>query len=129
MPEIARVVGAGLVLTVLLAFLRERYPSLAVQLVAAYVVGVFLLVVPFLGRVLDVFVELGRRAEVNAVYLDIALRVVGVAYLTAFGAQICKDSKEEAMAGAIELAGKVIILLLALPVLAGILDSLLALLP
>ncbi|HEY8418077.1 MAG TPA: stage III sporulation protein AD [Limnochordales bacterium] len=129
MEDVARVVGAGLVLTILLGVLRERYPALAVQLVLAFVVGVFLLLLPFLGRVVAVFTELGRRAQVNGTYLDIALRALGVAYVAAFGAQVCKDAKEEALAGAIELAGKVIILLLALPVLMGILEALLRLLP
>jgi len=127
--DLGRIVGAGLVVTILLAFLRERYPALAVQLMMAFVAGVLLLLMPALGRVLGVFADLGRRAQVHGAYLDIALRVIGVAYLTAFGAQICRDAKEEALASVIELAGKVVILLLALPVVMGILDALLRLLP
>ncbi|HLT58080.1 MAG: stage III sporulation protein AD [Limnochordales bacterium] len=129
MEDLGRIVGAGLVVTILLAFLRERYPALAVQLMMAFVAGVLLLLMPALGRVLGVFADLGRRAQVHGAYLDIALRVIGVAYLTAFGAQICRDAKEEALASVIELAGKVVILLLALPVVMGILDALLRLLP
>lgn len=129
MEDLGRIVGAGLVVTILLAFLRDRYPALAVQLMMAFVAGVLLLLMPALGRVLGVFADLGRRAQVHGAYLDIALRVIGVAYLTAFGAQICRDAKEEALASVIELAGKVVILLLALPVVMGILDALLRLLP
>lgn len=129
MEDVARVVGAGLVLTILLGFLRERYPALAVQLVLAFVAGVFLVLLPVLGRVVGVFTELGRRAQVSGTYLEIALRALGVAYVAAFGAQVCKDAKEEALAGTIELVGKVVILLLALPVFMGILETLLRLLP
>jgi len=127
--DAARIVGAGLVVTILLVVLRDRYPALAVQLMIAFVVGVFLFLLPALDRVVGVFTDLGRRAQVSTAYLDIALRVMGVAYLTAFGAQICKDAKEEALASVVELAGKVVILLLALPVVMGILDALLRLLP
>jgi len=127
--DVARVVGAGLIAAILLVFLRERYPALAVQLMIAFVAGVFLLLLPALGRIVGVFTELGRRAQVHGAYLDIALRVMGVAYLSAFGAQVCKDAKEEALANVIELTGKVIILLLALPMVTGILDALLGLLP
>lgn len=129
MAELARVLGVGIVLTVLLAFLRERYPSMAVQLMIAFVVGVFLFLIPSLHRVVGVFEELGRRAQVNVTYVDTVLRVIGVAYIASFGAQVCKDAKEEALGNAIELAGKVIIALLALPVLTGILDTLLRLVP
>lgn len=128
MDIVMRVVGAALVASVLLVFLRERYPALAVQLMIAFVATVFLLLVPVLSTVVGVFVDLGRRASLQTMYLDTVLRVIGVAYVASFGAQLCKDAKEEALAVAIELAGKVIIALLALPVLLGVLDGLLRLL-
>lgn len=129
MTELARIVGIGVVLVIVLTFLRERYPAVAVQLMMAFVAGVVLLLLPSLGRIVAVFADLGARAQVNATYVDAVLRVIGVAYVASFGAQLCKDAKEEALATAIELAGKVIIALLALPVLTGILDTVLRLLP
>lgn len=128
MDIVTRVVGAGLVAAVLLVFLRERYPALAVQLMIAFVVTIFLLIVPVLSTVVGTFVDLGQRARLSAMYLDTVLRVIGVAYVASFGAQLCKDAKEEALAVTIELAGKVIIALLALPVLLGVLDGLMRLL-
>lgn len=129
MSELARIIGVAIVLAMLLAFLRERYPSVAVQLVTAFIAGVLLMLIPSLGRIVGVFADLGRRAQVNVAYVDTVLRVIGVAYVASFGAQVCKDAKEEALGNVIELAGKVIIALLALPVLTGILDTLLRLLP
>lgn len=127
--ELARIAGIGIVLVIVLTFLRERYPAVAVQLMMAFVAGVLLLLMPSLSRIVGVFAELGARAHVNAAYVDAVLRVVGVAYVASFGAQVCKDAKEEALATVVELAGKVIIALLALPVLTGILDTVLRLLP
>lgn len=129
MSELARIIGVAIVLAMLLAFLRERYPSVAVQLVTAFIAGVLLMLIPSLGRIVGVFADLGRRAQVNVAYVDTVLRVIGVAYVASFGTQVCKDAKEEALGNVIELAGKVIIALLALPVLTGILDTLLRLLP
>lgn len=129
MSELARIIGVAIVLAMLLAFLRERYPSVAVQLVTAFIAGVLLMLIPSLGRIVGVFADLGRRVQVNVAYVDTVLRVIGVAYVASFGAQVCKDAKEEALGNVIELAGKVIIALLALPVLTGILDTLLRLLP
>lgn len=129
MEEVVRIIGAGVLLTVLLAILRERYPAIAVQVMMAFVAGVFLFIIPSLSRIIGVFADLGRRAQVNVAYLDTVLRVIGVTYVASFGAQVCKDAKEEALGSAIELAGKVIVALLALPVLTGLLDTLLRLLP
>lgn len=128
MDIVAKVVGGALISVVLLVFLRERYPALAVQLMMAFVVTVFILLIPVISTVVDVFVDLGNRARLSTSYLDTVLRVIGVAYISSFGAQLCKDAKEDALAVTIELAGKVIIALLALPVLLAILDGVLRLL-
>jgi stage III sporulation protein AD len=72
--------------------------------------------------VLLVFETLAEKAEVNQEYLKLAVKIVGLAYLAGFGAQICRDAGESGMAAKIELAGKIFILVLGIPVMAGILD-------
>jgi Stage III sporulation protein AC/AD protein family. len=99
MPELARIVGAAVVTAVVLVVLRERYPAVAVQLMAAFVAGVLLLLAPSLDRIVSAFADLGRRAQVNTAYVDAVLRVIGVAYVASFGAQVCRDAKEEALGG------------------------------
>ncbi|NLN15692.1 MAG: stage III sporulation protein AD [Firmicutes bacterium] len=129
MSDIARIVGLGIIITVLLAHLRKRYPELAPELSLAFVVGVFLILMGPLGRVLQVFSELGQRADLSGFYLGVILRSIGIAYLTALGAQVSKDAGEEAVALVIEIAGKIMILMISIPVVVAILDSLVGLLP
>ena len=57
------------------------------------------------------------------------MKTTGIAYLGSFGAQTCRDMGEGALADKIELATKVIIMILALPVLGGILGLVEQLLP
>ncbi|MGI6559546.1 MAG: SpoIIIAC/SpoIIIAD family protein [Limnochordia bacterium] len=71
MPDIARIVGLGIIITVLLAHLRKRYPELAPELSLAFVVGVFLILLGPLDRVLQVFYELGQRADLSGFYLGV----------------------------------------------------------
>jgi stage III sporulation protein AD len=71
--------------------------------------------------------ELAARANLNPFFLQTVLKVVGVAYLASFTAQICRDAGESAIAGKVELVGKVAILILALPVMWAILDTMLKL--
>ena len=51
------------------------------------------------------------------------------AYIAEFGSQICRDAGQEALAGTVELAGRVVILLLAVPILLTVFDLALKLLP
>lgn len=129
MDELARIVGIGLVTSVLLAFLRKEMPPIAVQAAMAFVVLSLLFLMRPLSDVFHAFYRLAEGAEVRSVYLALVLRAIGIAYLTSIGASLCRDAGEEAIGSVVELAGKVFILLLAVPVIAAILEALVRLLP
>lgn len=56
-------------------------------------------------------------------YFGILIKMLGVTYIAEFSADICKDSGYATMASQIELFGKVTILVLALPVLNALLQT------
>lgn len=122
------VVGAGLVVTVFQAHFREEQPSWAVLLAIAFVAAVFLALLPHLNLVLQGFSGLMGQAALNPLYLNPVLKTMGIAYITTFGVQICQEAGEEAISGILELAGKIVILIVALPLLRAILEALFAIL-
>lgn len=125
--EIVRIVGIGLVAAVLLIVVRKQRPEIAVVL--SMVVGV-IIVATVLGRlvqVVTVFQQLGERAKVPVPYMGTVLKVIGIAYIADFGATVLEDAGEKAVASKVEMAGKVLIVVLAVPVVLGILDAVLAL--
>ena len=73
--------------------------------------------------------ELARRAQINMFYMTTVLKIMGIAYLAEFGAQICKDAGEGSIATKIELAAKILVMVLALPIIMAILESVLRLIP
>lgn len=125
----ARIVGIGLVVTVLIGVLRGVHVPIAVQLGIAFTVVVLLLIMQPLREVMAFFADLGRRSGMQGLYLETVLKAVGIAYLAAVGTQMAKDAGEGAVAASVELAGKVLILVVATPVLGAILGTLLQLLP
>ena len=64
---------------------------------------------------------LGEQAGVNT-YLQTLLRALGIALLTQYAAEICRECGESAAANGVELAGKLEILLLCLPLIDEILS-------
>lgn len=82
-----------------------------------------------ISAILAVFRELANKAEVNLIYVTTIFKVVGIAYLTEFSAEICRDAGSSAIAAKIELAGKIIIITLAIPILVSILEAILQLIP
>ncbi len=53
---------------------------------------IFLFAVSRIGAVLTVLEELAARADINMFYLTTILKIMGIAYIAEFGAQVCKDA-------------------------------------
>ena len=118
------VIGLGVVLTIFQAHLWEEQPPWAVLVGISFVVVVFLALIPQFTSSFGALTALAREAQVSSIYLNPVLKTIGVAYLTSFGVQISREAGEEAISGMIELAGKLVILLIALPLLQAILYTL-----
>ncbi|NLN18688.1 MAG: stage III sporulation protein AD [Firmicutes bacterium] len=130
MQEMTRIVAMAIVMAVLLTYLRSASQgALASQLAIAFMVTLLLVLLPPLQQVMRLFVDLGRRAQIRSVYMAVVLKAVGTAYIAALGAQLAKDAKEETTAAVVEMAGKVLIMLLAVPLVAGIMEALVGLMP
>ena len=125
--EVLPFLAVGLLITVLLVTLRPLQPELAVLLSIAAGALMLALVIGRLRTVIQTLTEMATRADLHPRFLQIALKAVGLAYLAGFTAQVCRDAGEGALAGKVELVGKVAILLLALPVMWAVLETMLRL--
>ncbi|MFY9520125.1 MAG: stage III sporulation protein AD, partial [Caldicoprobacterales bacterium] len=85
-------------------------------------------VVSSLSVVIETISNLFNKSNMDSVYITTILKVIGIAYLADFGAQLCKDAGESAIAAKIELGGKILILLLAIPILTALMELILKIL-
>lgn len=127
--EIAQIIGMALIITVFLLVLRQEKPVMAVLLSLVFAIIIFASMMGKLASIIDVMGELTRRAGINNFFMSTILKIMGVAYLSEFAAVICQDAGEQAVAKKIEFAAKIIIAVMALPILVAILESLLELMP
>lgn len=126
--DVLQIVALGLTATVLLVVLRGQRPDLAVLLSVAAGAIIFLLVLGKIGSVIEVIKDLSERAGISMIYLGTILKIVGIAFIAEFGSQICRDAGEGAVASKIEFAAKVLIMVLAVPIVVAVLQALLKLL-
>ncbi len=127
--EIVQVVALGLIAVVFTLFLKETKPELAVFLSITVGVIIILYLISPIARVLHILQEITVRANINILYLDTLLKIIGIAYISEFGAQLCRDAGEGATAGKIEFAGKILILVLAIPLVVVVLEIIMGLIP
>ena len=124
------ILGLALTAAILALFLKQsKMPVLAlfVSLTAGAIILIQLL--PRLAQALEVFTQLAQKASLNQVYLGIILKIIAITYIGEFTAQICRDAGQGAMAAKIDLTAKVMIILLAVPIIAAILDGITQILP
>ncbi len=124
---IAGLVGATLVMVVLLAVVRQARAEMGIQLGIAAAATIFLILLPQIALAVRLLETVALKAHIELRFLDVVLRVIGIAYLAEFGAQVARDAGEGALAQKLELGGKVLILVLAIPVVNALLSLVLGL--
>ena len=127
--DVLQIVAFGLIATVLIVVVKSQRPELAVLLSVAAGVILFLMVLGKIGAIMDVIKDLASRSGISMVYLGTILKIIGIAYIAEFGAQICRDAGEGAVATKIEFAAKILIMVLAVPIVVAVLQALLKLVP
>jgi stage III sporulation protein AD len=73
--------------------------------------------------------KIAVNAKVNLIYVETILKIIGIAYIVEFAAQITKDAGQGAIASKIELAGKIMILTMAIPILTLLIETIIKLIP
>lgn len=123
----AELAAFGLTGTFLTLVLKKENPQFALLTALATGVLLFLRICGPLGELLDMLREMAEQAGVGEGYFGVVLKVIGIAYLSQFASQLCADAGEGAVAAKIELAGKVLIMAISIPVLTEVLHVVLTL--
>lgn len=127
--EIIQIVSLGLAVTVLALILKEQKPIFAFLLVTVTGIVIFMFLLGKISAVIRVLEQLADRSGVNHVFFTTILKIIGVAYIAEFGAQIVRDAGQDSIASKIELTGKILIMVMAIPIVSVIIDTVLKLMP
>ncbi|MEC0249045.1 stage III sporulation protein AD [Paenibacillus chitinolyticus] len=127
--EIIQIVGLGLVATVLILIIKEQKPMFAFLLAAFTGILIFLFLIGKIASVIEVLHNLAQQSGVNMVFLKTILKIIGIAYIAEFGAQIVRDAGQESIASKIELSGKILIMVMAIPIITVIIETVIKLFP
>jgi stage III sporulation protein AD len=127
--EIIQIVGLGLIVTILSLIIKEQKPMFAFLLAAFTGVLIFLFLIGKISSVIRVLEDLAVKSNINMVFLKTILKIIGIAYIAEFGAQIVRDAGQESIASKIELSGKILIMVMAIPIITVIIETVVKLLP
>ncbi len=115
------VVGiAGVFLAILLKQVRPEY-SLYITMAAG--IAILFYSAGKLSYLLSSLRKIQQYVPVDAAYMTILLKMIGITYIGQFCAGICKDAGYSAVAGQIEIFGRLAVLAVSMPVLTALLET------
>jgi len=127
--DIMKIVMVGIIAALLAVVLKEEKPEMAFAISIVTGLVIFVFVITKLNSVMMVLKHFAAKANIDVLYFSTILKVIAIAYITEFGAQICRDAGEGAIASKVEFAGKVLIMVIAIPILAALMDIMIKIIP
>lgn len=120
--NIFKIVGFGIISVSLIIILKNQKPEMALMCVVTASIIMLLFIVDELTSVIELLNRLIENSSIDINFLKIILKVVGISYIVEFGKNICNDAGESSIANKIEIAGKVIIVSLSIPIITSLLE-------
>lgn len=120
--EILKIIGIGLAAAALSVILRPHRPEFSMFIAIAC--GAFCLYF-CMDMVKDAIAAINKivdKGSIQLPYLDVLLKAIAIAYLTQFGADVCIDAGENAIASKVQFVGKILILFISLPLFISVFD-------
>lgn len=127
--EIVQIVGIGIVAAILSMTIKQEKPQLAILVSISAGILIFFIIADKLPYIVEIFNDIVNKTQVDTIFISTLLKIIGIAYITEFGSQICKDMGENSIASKIELGGKVLIMILGMPILTALTETILGILP
>ncbi|MCL2564291.1 MAG: stage III sporulation protein AD [Defluviitaleaceae bacterium] len=120
--DIMQIVAVGIISGVLSLTIKKQVPEIALLISIAAAVLIFFMVLPKISAIFGVLDGISARIRGDLGFIGTLIQITGIAYIAEFGAQICKDAGEGAIAAKIELAGKVLIMAASTPIIVALLN-------
>ena len=123
--EIIKVVAFAFIALFLVLLFKGKRDDIAVYISIAAGVIIFLFMISKITAVLQFIQQLAAKANIDFIYLTTVFKIIAIAYLASFCSEICKDAGQGNLGAKVEIAGKILILVLAIPILMAVLQSIL----
>jgi stage III sporulation protein AD len=127
--DIFKILAIALITCVATLIVKQVKPDFASLVTLAGGIIILLMLIDYINQIFQVLNYIVEKTNLSPGLFGIVLKIIGIGYLTEFTANICSDSDSTSLANKVLLAGKIIILVMALPILTNIIDIIIDILP
>ena len=119
--DILTICISAIVAVILSITIKKHNAEISTMLSVGAGIIIFIVILSVISPVIEQIKELGRVANIGNDYTNILIKALGICFICQFTSDACKDASQTALASKVELAGKLMIVTLALPMMQEIL--------
>lgn len=120
--KIVSIAGICITASVMCKLFSDNGREYALYIKLAAAAAVMSMIIIFVSPIAETIRNIYSRAGADEEYLTILFKALGICYITQFACDICRDSGENALATQAELAGKISLMIIALPLFESLAD-------
>lgn len=120
--EIFQLVGIAFITAVAALILKSTKPELAFAVTVAGSVILLLFVFEIFRDSLSIFGDIAQTTGLSSVLVKSLLKMIGIGYLVEFSAGILNDFGQNSLSDKLVFCGKIVVLVLAVPILESVLQ-------
>ena len=127
MIDILKILAIALVTVFAHMLVKQTKPEIAMIITIVGSIIIIIMAVNLLGSVISSFYRIFKTTGVETTLLTPLLKIVAIGYIAEFGANICQDAGANGVADKVLFAAKLIILVIAMPIIITVVDMVVAL--
>lgn len=122
MELLLKLVAGALAAAVCTTVLRRSTPEFAVPLVLACGAWILFMLAQDVGQTVQALSRLAQGAKLEPYVVEPVIKVVGLSIVTRIGSEVCRSMSEAGIAAFVEIAGTLLSLAAAMPLVNGVLE-------
>ena len=114
---------------IIIIILKQYKPEFVIYVSLIAGALILTIILSKISGVVELLTNLADKTAINNQFLTLLIKITGIAFLTEFAVSICKDSGETAIANKMDMGGKVVIVSMSIPIISGLLETIIKVLP
>ena len=120
---VVKISAIAILVTIVSLVIKQHRPDISMLVTLAGGTIILILAIRQMSSIFAWFDMLVTKTKINSKMVSVLLKIIGIGYVAEFAATACEDAGNKSMAEKIALCAKLAILVLSLPILSSVIDT------
>lgn len=120
--DIFKIISFALIALVLIIIVKEQSKEIAIVLIILSSIGLFIYMLGPLKNILELMTDVVNKTNIDSKYISIIFKVIGISYLIELTKNICTDAGQNALGTKVEIAGKILVVGITIPLITSVIQ-------